>query len=288
MNAVQFSRRVRGVTLVELLISIVIGLVVVAAVMITFVNSGKAGRYEAALNQMNQDAQVALNMLSREVQLAGYVSRSNNLGLNVNPLFGCDASRSVTPGAIPFVDATVTGNPACSPTVAAPTVSALEVVYEADLYNTVPAGGGLPADCAGLPATFTAPIWITRNRYFVDRAVGGRPELYCSGNSAVSQRVPLVENVEDMQIWYGVIAPASPNQVVRYAQAGAVNAQPPGEWANVMSARICLLMRSAEPILTADDPPNYLDCASVPVANPDRFLRRAYFSTATVRSKMAS
>ncbi len=290
MNAVRSSRRARGVTLIELLISIVIGLVVVAAVMVTFVNTGKAGRYEAALNQMNQDAQVALNMLSREVQLAGYVSPGNSLGLNVTPLFGCDASRSVTPGAIPFVDATVTGQPACSATVAAPTVSALEVVYEADIYDTVPRTTGEPTNCDGLAAPVTGAISIARNRYFVDRVAGGRPELYCASNAALSAKVSIMENVEEMQIWYGVIAAATPNQVIRYAQAGDVNAQPAGEWNNVMSARICLLMRSAEPVLSGDDATSYLDCSSQSqnYSAGDRYLRRAYFTTATVRSKMAS
>lgn len=287
MNAVRSSRRARGVTLIELLISIVIGLVVVAAVMITFVDSGKAGRYQAALNQMNQDAQIALNMLSREVQLSGYVSPTNSLGANVNPLFGCDATKSVTPGAIPFVNAAVATQPVCSAAVAAPTISALEVVYEVDVYNSVPTAGGLPSDCTGGAATLVGPIRIARNRYFVDRVAGGRPELYCASDA--SARVPLVENVEDMQIWYGAFLAATPNQVVRYALAGNVNAQPPGEWANVMAARICLLMRSAEPVLTADDPATYLDCASVAQPNnADRHLRRAYFTTATVRAKMAS
>lgn len=287
MNAVRSSLRARGVTLIELLISIVIGMVVVAAVMVTFVDSGKAGRYQAALNQMNQDAQIALNMLSREVQLSGYVSPTNTLGLNVNPLFGCDATKSVTPGAIPFVNAAVATQPVCSAAVAAPTISALEVVYEVDIYNSVPTAAGAPSDCTGGAATVVGPIRITRNRYFVDRVAGGRPELYCASDS--SARVPLVENVEEMQIWYGAILAATPNQVVRYVPAGVVNAQPPGEWANVMAARICLLMRSAEPVLTADDPATYLDCASVPQPNnADRHLRRAYFTTATVRAKMAS
>lgn len=284
MNAVRSLRRARGVTLIELMISIVIGLVVVAAVMVTFVNSGKAGRYEAALNQMNQDAQVALNMLSREVQLAGYVSPSNSLGAFVSPLFGCDATSSTTAGTIPFVSATVTGTPTCSATVAAPTVSALEVVYEADGYNTVPSGGN-PSDCAGGQATTSGTIKIARNRYFVDRAAGGRPELYCA--SDVSTKVPLVENVEDMQVWFGVFASATPNQVIRYAQASGVNAQPAGEWDNVKAAKICLLMRSAEPILSGDDGQTYLGCfATTATTYTDRYLRRAYYTTATVRSKM--
>jgi type IV pilus assembly protein PilW len=286
MNAVRACQRARGVTLIELMISIVIGLVVVAAVMVTFVNSGKAGRYEAALNQMNQDAQFALNVLSREVQIAGYVSPGNSLATNTSPLFGCDATRSTTAGAIPFVSATVSGQPVCSTTVTAPTVSALEVVYEADIYNTVPTTASAPTDCAGNPAPTSGAISITRNRYFVDRATGGRPELYCASDAAGMTQVPVAENVEEMHIWYGVVASTTPSQIIRYARAADVNAQPAGEWNNVMAARICLLMRSAEPILTGDDAQSYRDCSNTSQTYTDRYLRRAYFTTATVRAKM--
>ncbi len=276
-------RKSRGLTLIELMVSIAIGLVVVAAVMVSFVSSGQAGRYQAALGQMNQDAQVGLNMLSREIQLAGYVSPNNSLG-TATPLFGCDATRTATAAAIPFVDATVTVQPTCSTTVAAPTISGFEVVYEADVYNTVPTSGSLPTDCAGIAAPTSGTIRIARNRYFVDRVSGGRPELYCASNA--SAQVPILENVEDMQVWYGAVSATSGTQAVRYSQAADVNAQPAGEWGNVMAVRICLLMRSAEPILSGDDAQTYMDCTSTSTANPDRYLRRAYFTTATVRAKM--
>ncbi len=287
MNAARSLRRARGVTLIELMISIVIGLVVVAAVMVTFVNTGQAGRYEAALNQMNQDAQITLNMLSREVQLAGYVSPANSLG-TASAMFGCDATKSATVGAIPFVSATVTVEPTCSATVTAPTVSALEVVYEADTYNTVPKTTGEPTTCDGLAAPVSGAIKIARNRYFVDRAAtGGRPELYCASNAALSAKVPIAENVEEMQVWYGITTAATPSQAIRYAKAADVNAQTAGEWNNVMAARICLLMRSAEPILTGDDTQTYLGCFTTTTTTyTDRYLRRAYYTTATVRSKM--
>lgn len=286
MRTARFPRNDRGVTLIELMISIVIGLVVVAAVMVNFVSTGKAGRYQFALGQMNQDAQVALNMLSREVQLAGYASPSNSIGNNTSPLFGCDATKSSTAGAIPFVSETVAAQPTCSASTTSPTVSALEVVYEADIFNTVPASG-VPSDCTGGAAPLSGTIRVTRNRYFVDRAAaGGRPELYCA--SSGSAKIPIVENVEDMQIWYGSFTAARESEVARYAKAAAVNAQTSGEWNNIIAVRICLLMRSAEPVLSGDDSQKYLGCDSeVPIAYTDRFLRRAYFTTATVRSKMA-
>ena len=288
MNGSRIPRGMRGVSLIELMISLAIGLVVVGAVLVTFVDSGKVSRYQTALGQMNQDAQLALNLLSREVQLAGYVSPVQTLG-STPALFGCDG----TTGAVPFVDPAATGNLTCNASVGA-TVSGFEVVYEADTYNTVVATGNLPTDCLvnTQPAPSLGP-YIVRNRYFVDTGPANRPELYCASNWSAKQ--PLVENVDDMQIWYGVVAAAAPTQVIRYARAGkdastvnTVNAQAAGEWNNVMSVKICLLMRSSEPILTDEDTQTYLDCDSTSVTYTDKFLRRAYFTTATVRAKMTS
>lgn len=287
MKARRLARGMRGVTLIELMISVVIGLVVVGAVIVSFVDSGKASRYQAALGQMNQDAQVALNLLSREVQLAGYVSPVQTLG-TTPPLFGCDG----TSGAVPFTDPDATGDMTCGAATGT-TVSALEVVYEADLYNTVVATGSVPSDCLGTGFTAGATPYIVRNRYFVDTGPAGRPELYCASNLSAQQ--PLLENVDELQLWYGIVATAAPTQVILYARAGkdagtpdTVNARPAGEWNNVMSVKICLLMRSAEPVLTDEDPTSYKDCTGTSQTSADKYLRRAYFTTATVRAKMTT
>lgn len=296
MRVAMHPRRVRGLTLIEFMISMVIGLVVVAAVIVGFLGSGKAGRYQSALNQMNQDAQFGLNLLAREVELAGYVSPTQGLG-TLTPLFGCDG----TTGSVPFDPTQTTLVCGASGTT---TVSAFEVVYEADDKTTVPVKVGstlYPSNCLGDRLAMTGSIYIARNRYFIDTATGtnasGRPELYCGSpasvnNSGAYHREPILENVEDMQVSYGVALPDT-YVAIRYAKAGkdattanTVNAQPAGEWNNVMSARICLLMRSAEPVLTGEDSQSYLDCNSSTKTSTDNYLRRAYLTTATVRAKM--
>ncbi len=341
-------RKIRGISLIELLISMAIGLVVVVAIIVSYLGSGQASRFQSARTQMNEDAQTGLTMLAKEIQLAGYsspaalsaanpsvISYYNLTCLNdvaaaaagiatpcASPLlaataggttgyiFGCDA----TTGTNPFVDPTATAL-ACGATSAS-TSSGFGVVYEADIKNTVPktvAGVPTPTDCLGADIAVTTPTvgnpyYIARNRYFVDVQTGanasGRPELYCASDRAGASKIPLIENVEDMQIWYGLAAAtvtstAASRQVVRYVKAGkdlttpgtlnAVNAATPGEWEKVMSVRICLLMRSAEPILQSEDVLTYQPCdpnAALATSN-DRYLRRAYYTTATLRSKMA-
>ena len=246
---------------------------------------------------MNQDAQVGLNLLAREVQMAGYVLPGRTLGAPA--IFGCDSTRSGT--VSPFTSPQAAGAMTCMPWTA-DSVSALEVVYEADTLTTVPNGAGAPSDCLGNGITATSPgFFVTRNRYYIKANVNsGRNELQCSSPAGPATQ-PLIENVEDMQLWYGVASAATPDVVVRYARAGrdastpdTVNALGAAEWGSVNSVRICLLMRSAEPVLTSEDTaatatPNYLGCNGLQVPYPpsDYFLRRAYFTTAMVRTKMA-
>ncbi len=314
MRVGRFPRQLaRGISLIEILISMAIGLVVLTAVIVSYVGSGKAGRYQAALTQMNQDAQIGLNLLSREIQLAGYSAPSAltntaaagstpvyvvsyNLGTATAPIFGCDVNQGVGT----FVDPTA-ANLACGNNGATPTFSGLGVIYEADTKNTVPTSGGVPTDCLGGAITAAAGgYYVARNRYFIDKATGanatGRPELYCASDKAGQSKQPLVENVEDMQVWYGIGAGGGARQVVRYVKAGkdattagTINAVGASEWANVISVRVCLLMRSEEPILQSggEDTVRYFDCDAVPHDSTDGYLRRAYFTTSTLRSKMA-
>ncbi len=283
----------KGLSLIELMISLVIGLVVVGAVIVSIIGSSVTGRYQSAFGQMNEDAQIALGILKREIELAGYSQPTGlievppipsgnwvlsfaTMGAN-NYIFGC---------AKGFVDVNAV-NVACVAN-ASPGTPAVEVVYEADARNTQLTSGvpPVPSNCTGNGVAGVAPF-LTKNRYFVSTTASGRPELRCASGG---QTQPLVENVESMKVWYGLAVPAVPTQVVRYLTPDLIAA---AEWANVISARICLIIRSAEPVLTSgeDDQANsqltnYSDCDSATQTTADRRLRRAYFTTAAIRDKM--
>lgn len=288
-----------GLTLIELLISMVIGLVVIGAVLVSMIGSGKGAKFQAAYTQMNEDAQIGMSILSRDIKMAGYSNPTGYFDANsgsvpaVTPswvlsftnftgtfVFGCDTSFAA-PGAAVL---------ACGPATA--TTAAIEVVYEADLRD-VALVGGVPSSCIGTTLGASAPF-IARNRYFVANGPSGRPELQCANNAGLSESI--VENVEDMQVLYGLsltppVPPAipPPPQVVRYAPASLIAAAAPPQWGNVLSVRICLLVRSADPVLDVgvrEDSVSYADCNGTTQSSPDRRLRRAYFMTAAIRSQM--
>jgi type IV pilus assembly protein PilW len=274
----------KGVSLIELMISLVIGLVVVGAVLISIIGSSKSGKFETAYAQMNEDAQIGLSMLSRDIQMAGYSEPTAlvntgtvpapvyvlNFGNLATAIFGCDTDFS-NPTAV---------NVACGVGANA----AIEMSYQADTQSTV-ATGGAPSDCLGT-AIAAGPPFIVKNRYYISAGNSGRPELYCAGVGGSGQ--PLIENIDSMRILYGVQVAATPRQVVRYVSAASIAGVGAAEWLNVISVRICLIVRSAQPVLNtgAEDTLAYQDCAGVSQTSNDRYLRRAYFTTSTVRARM--
>jgi type IV pilus assembly protein PilW len=289
MKAMSKRSRNRGISLIEILISLVIGLVIVGAVLISMIGSGKAGRYQAAYTQMNEDAQIALSMLSRELQQAGYSSPTGLSAVSPAtspPTFKLDFA-SLAGGT--YVIGCDTGFANANAAVLAcgtGTQAAFEVVYEADLKTTAPQATK-PSDCMGDGIT-VGPPYIARNRYYVAAGASGssgRPELRCA--SASGNTEPLVENVEAMAVWYGVSVAAAPTQVVRYVTATQIRAVGAAEWLNVISVRVCLVVRSPDPVLdNGEDSPAYKDCSGTRQTPNDRYLRRAYFTTAAIRDKM--
>jgi len=57
--------RNRGVSIIEILVSLVIGLIVVGAVLVSYLGSGKTSKVQAAYAEMNESAQIAITLLNR-------------------------------------------------------------------------------------------------------------------------------------------------------------------------------------------------------------------------------
>jgi len=165
----------KGLSLIELMISLVIGMVVVGAILVSIMGASRSGKFENAYAQMNEDAQIGLTMLSRDIQMAGYSEPTAlvntgtlpapvyvlNFGNLATAIFGCD-----TDFANPVAAAVACG---------VGTNAAIETSYQADTQSTV-ATGGVPSDCLG-NAIAAGPPYIVKNRYYIAAGNSGRPEL---------------------------------------------------------------------------------------------------------------
>jgi type IV pilus assembly protein PilW len=261
-----------GFALIEILVALGIGLVVVGAVLASYLSNAQTGRLQSAAAQMDEDAQIGLRILTRELLMAGYAmptsmnadTRVFNQSYEGRAVFGCDKGFSAAPSANPSTCAISGGAPS------------IEIAYEVDLYNSV-VSKGKGTDCAGV-AVPASQNGITFNRYGVGSSTEGRSELRCSSGSST---IPLVDNVERLQFWYGQSDGGASPQLIRYTQASDA------DFGRVMSVRVCLLMRSSEAPAKAEDAAwqSYLDCDGVRRIAADGRLRRVYFSTIALRSK---
>lgn len=314
------AQHLKGFSLIELMVSLAIGLLILAASLSAYLGASKASKLAQAQGHMNEDAQAALNILTQQLQMAGnnpiqagrtYVSRSNPVyaptvfatGSYVTSDFavrGCDGPFSNVTTAARIDDLRCEDG----------TSGFVAISYEADVFNTVPTDN-LPTDCLGfklekITATFpalpptTADYYVADNRFYIATAAPrDSPSLYCRGNGVGSTALPLVENVEDMQFTYGVVEDST--NVKSAPVAGYLSAHAIGEilplfttlpadaerWGNVISVRVCVLLRSDAPVLADLTAAQYYNCAnpSTLVSAPDLRLRRAYSTTVVLRNR---
>ena len=331
-NTATFSPRARrqhiaGFTLLELLIALTLGLVILASSLSIYVASSRGSQMSQVETQMNEDGILALNLIQQQLKQAGYSrqiipgSGATVMGNYAGPAVrGCDGG---------FTDATAAGafgSLACKPGGGS---DAIAIRYEATTDNTTPSTDSTPlaTNCVGTgifaatpsqvappptPASAAPNYTLADNRYSVTDA-STQPMLSCRGSeksgataNTIGAAQPLLANVEDMQILYGVANRPSAelastydpmrHQIVRYLDASGVDALASSgvlpdltedRWSRVLSVRVCLLMRSDRSV--KDVPAggtSYKNCSNVDVTNNDGYLRRAYITTVLLRNRL--
>jgi type IV pilus assembly protein PilW len=290
----------KGLSLVELMVSLTIGLFLLGVVGIIYVNTVTSSRSSTLESQMNEDAALALELLQQQIRLAGF----SNVNAAGDRLFagqavrGCDGGFSNNAGGAAFAALT------CNAAGVGP--DAVAVRYEASLLNSQTtrnaAGADRPGNCVheslepwgaltALEGAIIDNISLADNRYYIanDPNNDNTPTLYCQGRTGAGfgMATALIPNIEDMQVQYALTAlptvgAAIPHQVAGYANATVATtatdsapafpaltgiALPAGtpagvnNWARVAALRVCLVARSARPVPTGDNP--------VGTANPD-------------------
>lgn len=312
-SRVSHRLRQQGLSLVELMVALAVGLFLLGAVGSIYVATTQSTRGSTFEAQMNEDAALALELMRQQFQLAGFSGYQSGVGANSDlrnfqgqAITGCNggfSNANLNNNTSNFADLACTSNTENT----AP--DAVAIRYEANLLNsfTVLSGGvNRPANCAyeGIAAHDIGGgvnISLAENRYFIapDPANGDIPSLTCRGRTGAaanfSDRVALIPNIEDLQILYAVTRlPVTdevlPHQVTAYLRADEIAALGGGggasPWNRVAGARICVVARSPErvPGLTTELR-QYVDCSGTRVTAPnDGLIRRAYVTTVMARN----
>lgn len=301
MTAKRPCLRPRGVTLVELLVSLVIGLVIMLAASQAYLATSGSSRINDAQARMNEDAQTALTILTQQLRLAGAnpVRPDRAQASLRNPLTatytvrGCDITFDGT--SAPSIQ-----DLSCAHTAASTGPDAIAIHYEADAFNSSTLSNGTtPTDCVGnglddISTSFTdssgtarqTTMFLATPVYYLSTS-GTRTSLSCRNVDRNAQ--PLIENVIDLQLRYGAASPADQTAVLGYLTAQQIDdpagpiagtASAADRWALVKTVRICILMVSESAIATSGQSAQYRNCDGALVTNPpDLRLRRAYSTT---------
>lgn len=320
MNAVRSLPRLslsnrphaRGRSLLELMIALIIGMIILGAVLLTSISGNSSGRRQDGVAALNEDAQIAANLLGGHLRIAGYsgvvaspsslTEFRNYAGPGVR---GCDGGVSNDNVNMEGMSCKGSSGP-----------DAFMVAYEGDAFNTFPTATnpGVPTDCLGQALSPTPgvasespgsnPYWLVENIFYVNT----KNELVCSGNGVPGRAQPLIGNVVDMQVTYGVAdvptaaavaqgdSPDAPFfEAARYMTAQQIDQLAPfpaaatpalrGRWNRVVSVRVCLVLRSADELYDQITP--YPGCDGMDINPPDRRAYRAVTITRAIKNKTA-
>lgn len=316
-------RAQRGRSLMELMIALVIGVIILGSIMLMTTNTNTGGQQSSTQGRMSEDAQLVLAILGPQIRMAGYSGVVNDRtdGVAYKRFMG-PAIRGCDNGFANLQTAAWRGDAAQRHsdllTCAAGDGAAISILYEADALNTVPNAAGNPTDCLGrqvnqvpsslqaqAPSAAAANVTVVENRFFLQRQ-GATFDLLCVGNGvnaagAFARSEPLISNIEQLQVLYGVSNATVPtqsatgfnqygNQVVGYLTAAQIDQQftaatdPDNDrWMRVVNVKLCVTVRSEKP--EASEPIAYVNCAGQVITPNDRFLRRTAQGTFALRNR---
>ena len=157
--------------------------------------------------------------------------------------------------------------------------------------NVVPPDivGSDPILSGNVYQTGTTIMWFQAPVFFVGEDGSGRRSLYRWDTSNSGGVQPMVPNVEQMQVVFGVDSASQPtqlNSVTQWLSGAAVEMG--GLWQNVMAVSAHLVVRSDEEL--AIEPKNFVWDSSRMMFVPsslasDLYVRQTYVVTATLRNR---
>jgi type IV pilus assembly protein PilW len=217
------AQRQKGYTLLEILIALFIGIFLLVGLFTILQNTRRSSSNQTALAQLQDEERMAMSLLSDVIQNAGYF----------------DPNVTSAPAALPVLPAgsIPTGVAMGSSQGLSGSDNGAGDLIVARYYTN---GTDGIINCNGAAATGAATTYL--NTFFINASTVNGITTYslsCTLDQNLSDGIPLVMGVENMQIYYGVSTTAGANNVDTYMTATQVQASA-GGWPNVTSVRVTL------------------------------------------------
>ena len=249
-NKSSLSKLQRGVSLIELMVGILIGLMVVAVATVVLMGARQTSGTVSDVSQLQQQASFAFHVIGQQLRQAGSL-RLNMAANKPSTTTDIDASDPVafetrvpgTSGFDPRVD-TISGKD--SPSAGEYKLTTGYRRYSEPVFGAT-ATKFISSNCVGGPQATTANnnIAIFKNEFVLSG-----DSLQCSGNGNVQ---PLVKNVANFTVRYLVQTSPNGNPQIQYLNAASVT-----NWAQVTGVEVCMVLYGNEPITSSGS--TYTDC----------------------------
>ncbi len=247
-------RRQAGLTLVELMIALTIGLILLGGVLGVYLSSKQTYRARDGLSIVQENGRIALTQLRHGLQWAGFPAFAG-----IRPVLSADVTLPDESNLAPSSDGAS---------------DVLTIAY-------LPLDADHERDCLGQQGT--VPVGgneIVVSSYFVQ---DGQLKCRGSGNPAAQT---LAEAVDAMQVLYGVDDNGD-GYADNYRSAALIDAAGSGGWDRVVSIQVALVVNSVVPVkdLPRNDRFNLLGKAWQS-AGADRLARRVFTTTVPLRNRL--
>lgn len=224
----------RGVTLIELMVGLAIGLLVVAVAMgALMVSRGISGTISDA-SQLQQQGAYAMRVIGGQLRQAGSLFLNpdpNNTGANTDPtakvVFETDTSGN--PNGNDFLQRNTLANTNTATTLGTSFRRYTEPVF------TSATPQALARNCIGLPGNDSGDRSVDSTFTFQNNA------LLCGGNGQTAQ--PIISNVAEMQFTYLEQRSGTNGTTVLRNTAANVN-----NWRCVQGVEVCMVLYGTESI----------------------------------------
>lgn len=269
----------KGVTLIELMVGIAIGLLVVAVALgALMVSRGITGTVSEA-TLLQQQAAYAFRVIGQQIRQAGSMELNLNPSIVLAPASG--ANPAMSPVAFDAPDPTGARPPfvrASSTLTGTTTPLSFTVGYQNYTEATVAASDtSLLRDCLGQnPALAasgslgTTPVLLSQFERDTTKN-----ELVCTGSGSGGKQA-IIGNLTDMQVRYVEQAPGT--TTLKYLPSNPL----PSNWNNIYAIEVCLELTGTEPVSTPSA--TYKNCSGADTSYGDR-IKMVFRNVYQIRSQ---
>ena len=283
-----FSRKstMQGMSLIELMIAMVVGVFLVGGLSSLYISSQMTDKMRSQVSEMEENARTALITMRQIISHAGYPSEYNltidepfytEQRLIPNPVCRGNKKKNriikeknirdekTEDAVVAKRDTLVAVSMLDSPTSISPG-AASNIIQDCG-------GSVVEPECSSDPIDGIYNISEARvYNYLYINTPPGRRALTCMGSLGGS--TPIAENIESLQFLYG-ISKGQDQLVYRNAKEVTDN----GEWGNVMSVQIGILVRSDKAVLNKEESKVFLILDEKITTPKDKRLYRTYTTT---------